>query len=145
MRERCSITVTAARGHEYRDANLEGVDVAETILDVAVDDELCQTQNLTTQVERVAEPRLLSLLHTHPFNGPFYGTTRVSRYCRCRTDLDFTVARDSEWQWHHQLGRMQVCTSLHTDNHASTPPSFLQAGRPSCRPTNSVKALKAKP
>ena len=30
------------------------------------------------------------------------------------------------------------------DNHASTPPlSFLQAGCPSCRPTNSVKALKA--
>jgi len=39
---------------------------------------------------------------------------------------------------------MQVCTSLQTDNHASTPPlSFLQAGCPSRRPTNSVKALKA--
>jgi len=38
---------------------------------------------------------------------------------------------------------MQVCTSLQTDNHANTPPlSFLQAGCPSCRPTNSVKALK---
>jgi len=57
---------------------------------------------------------------------------------------DFTEARDSEWQW-HQLGRVVVCTSLQTDNHASTPPlSFLQAGCPSCRPTNSVKALKAK-
>jgi len=40
---------------------------------------------------------------------------------------------------------MQVCTSLQTDNHASTPPlSFLQARCPSCCPTNSVKALKAK-
>jgi len=39
---------------------------------------------------------------------------------------------------------MQVCTSLQTDNHTSTPPlCFLQAGCPSCRPTNSVKALKA--
>jgi len=39
---------------------------------------------------------------------------------------------------------MQVCTSLQTDNHASTPPlSFLQAKCPSCRPTNSVKALEA--
>jgi len=39
---------------------------------------------------------------------------------------------------------MQVCTLLQTDNHASTSPlSFLQAGCPSCRPTNSVKALKA--
>jgi len=54
----------------------------------------------------------------------------------------FTEARDSEWQW-HQLGYMQVCTSLQTDNHASTPPlSFLQAGCLSCRPTNSVKALE---
>jgi len=49
----------------------------------------------------------------------------------------------SERQW-HQLGHMQVCTWFQTDNHASTPPlSFLQAGCPSCRPTNSVKALKA--
>jgi len=39
---------------------------------------------------------------------------------------------------------MQVCTLLQTDNHANTSPlSFLQAGCPSCRPTNSVKALKA--
>ena len=36
------------------------------------------------------------------------------------TNLDFTEARDSEWQW-HQLGHMQVCTSLPADNHASTP------------------------
>jgi len=70
-------------------------------------------------------------------------TTRVSRYQKGKTNLDFTEARDSEWQW-HQLGHMQVCTSLQTDNHTSTPPlSFLQAGCPSCRPTNSVKALKA--
>jgi len=62
---------------------------------------------------------------------------------RAGTNLDFTEARDSEWQW-HQLGHMQVCTSFQTDNLASTPPlSFLQAGCPSCHPTNSVKALKA--
>jgi len=81
--------------------------------------------------------------HTHPFNSPFSGTTRVSWYQKSKTNLDFTEARDSEWQW-HQLGHMQVYTSLQSDNHASTPPlSFLQAGCPSCRPTNSVKALKA--
>jgi len=68
----------------------------------------------------------------------------VSRYQKGKTSLDFTEARDSEWQW-HQLGYMQACTSLQTDNHASTPPlSFLQARRPSCHPQkNSVKALKA--
>jgi len=68
----------------------------------------------------------------------------VSRYHKGKTNLDFTEARDSEWQW-HQLGYMQVCTSLQTDNHASTQPlSFLQAGCPSCCPANGVKALKAK-
>jgi len=82
--------------------------------------------------------------HTRPFNSPLSGTTWVSRYQKGKTNLDFTGARDSKWQW-HQLGRMQVCTSLQTDNHASTPPlNFLQAGCPSCRPTNSVKALKAR-
>jgi len=58
----------------------------------------------------------------------------VSRYQKGKTTLDFTEARDCEWLW-HQLGHMQVCTLLQTDNHASTPPlSFLQAGCPFCRP-----------
>jgi len=76
--------------------------------------------------------------HTHTFNGPFPRTTRVGK-----NNLDFTEARDTEWQW-HQLGHMQVCTLLQTDNHASTSPlRFLHAGCPFCHPTNSVKALKA--
>jgi len=84
-----------------------------------------------------------SVTHTHPFNGPLSGTIRVSRYQKGKTYLDFTEARENEWQW-HQLGHMRVCNSLQTDNHASTSQlSFLQAGCPSCRPTNSVKALKA--
>ena len=62
---------------------------------------------------------LLTETHTHPFNGPFSRTIRVSRYQKGKTNLDFTEARDSEWQW-HQLGHMQVCL-LQTDNHASTP------------------------
>jgi len=79
-----------------------------------------------------------------PFNGSFSRTTRVSQYQKSKSSLDFLEARDSEWQW-HQLDCMQVCTSLQTDNHTNTPPlSFLQAGCPSCRPTNSVKALMAK-
>ena len=36
--------------------------------------------------------------HTHPFNGTLSGTTRVSRYQKGKTNLDFTEARDSEWQ-----------------------------------------------
>ena len=101
------------------------------------------------------EPDLTSA--GHQFNGSIYKHvitythTRLTALCpglqggpvlEGKTNLDFTEARDSEWQW-HQLGHMQVCTSLQTDNHASTPPlSFLQAGCPSCHPTNSVRALK---
>ena len=66
----------------------------------------------------------------------------MSWYQKGKTNLDFTEAKDSEWQW-NLLGHMQVCTSIQTDNLASTPPlSFLQAGCPSCRPTNSVKAME---
>jgi len=36
--------------------------------------------------------------HTHPFNGPFSGTTQVSRYQKGKTNLDFTEARDSAHQ-----------------------------------------------
>jgi len=69
----------------------------------------------------------------------------VSRYQKGKTNLHFTEARDSQWQL-HQLGHMQVCTLFQIDNHASTPPlSFLQAGCPSCCPTNNIKALKALP
>ena len=86
---------------------------------------------------------LLLNASTHPFNGPLSRTTQVSQYQEGKTNLDLTEARDSEWQW-HQVGHMQICTSLQTDNNASTPLLiFLQAGCPSCRPTNSIKALKA--
>jgi len=33
-------------------------------------------------------------LHTHMFNSP------VSQYQKGKTNLDFTEAKDSEWQWH---------------------------------------------
>ena len=50
-----------------------------------------------------------------------------------KQEIVTTTTTDSEWQW-HQLGHMQVCTSLQTDNHASTSLlSFLQAECPSCR------------
>ena len=68
----------------------------------------------------------------------------MSRYQKGKTSLNFTEVRDSDWQWHQQ-GHMQVCTLLQTDNHTRTPPllCFLQAGCPSCCPTNSIKALEA--
>ena len=73
--------------------------------------------------------------HTHTFNSPLSGTTRVGPYQKGKNYLDFTEARESEWQW-HQLGHMQVCTLLQTDNHA-TPhrsvfyrPDALRAAQP---------------
>ena len=85
---------------------------------------LCETDLYYTAVNCSLPSLLIGWIHTqtsHPFNGPFSGTTQVSRYQKGKTNLDFTEARESEWRW-HQLGHMQVCTSLQTDNHASTPP-----------------------
>ena len=79
-----------------------------------------------------------STLHTR-LMAHFSGTTQVSRYHKGKTNLDFTEARDSEWQW-HQLGHMQVCTSLQTDNHASTP--LLSFYRPDALPVAQPTASK---
>ena len=100
---------------------------------------LTMLQLLELKFSKVITPHsAITPVHTHTCS-----TTRVSWYQKGKTNLHFTEARDSEWQW-HRLGHMPVCTSLQTDNHASTPPlSFLQAECPSCCPTNSIKALKA--
>jgi len=64
------------------------------------------------------------------------GLPRWASIRKVKTNLDFSEARDSEWQW-HQLGHMQVCTSLQTDNHTSTPPlSFYRPDAlPAAQPT----------
>jgi len=58
----------------------------------------------------------------HPFNGLFSRTTSVSRHQKGKP---FWILLEQEmmgWQW-HQLDHMQIiCTSLQTDNHASTSP-----------------------
>jgi len=102
--------------------------------------------NRTSLILCDATASVFNHTHTHNHFTALWILSRISRvswYQKGKTNLDFTVARDSEWQW-HQLGHMQICTSPQTDNHASTPPlSFLQAGCPSCHPTNSIKSLKA--
>jgi len=45
----------------------------------------------------------------------------MSRYQKGKTNVNFTEARDSEWQW-HQLDHMQICNSSQTEYHASTTP-----------------------
>ena len=76
------------------------------------------------------------MAHTR-LHTPIVRTTRVSRYQKGKTNLDFTEARDSEWQW-HQLGRMQVCTSLQTDNNASTQFFYRPDALPAAHPTASM-------
>ena len=90
--------------------------------------------------EAACSPVATITVATHTFNGPFSGTTQVSRYQKSKTNLDFTEARDSEWQW-NQLGHMQVCTLLQTDNHATIPPlSFFN--RPDALPAAQPTASK---
>ena len=79
-------------------------------------------RHLDRQTDRHTHRQTDTHTHTHPFNSPFFGTTQVSQYQKGKTNLDFTEARDTEWQWHQLLGHIQVCTWLQTDNHASTPP-----------------------
>jgi len=68
--------------------------------------------------------------HTHTFNGPLSGTNQVSRYQKGKTNLDFTEARDSEWQW-HQLGHKSAPRSILITMPAPLHSVFLQAGCPS--------------
>jgi len=59
------------------DADLNGLCIRDITL-------ICDVINMYTHT------------HTHPFNGPFSGTTQVSRYQKGKTNLDFTEARVSE-------------------------------------------------
>jgi len=77
--------------------------------------------------------------HTHPFNGPLSGTTRVSRYEKGKTNLDFIGARDSEWQW-HQLG---MCKSAPRSRQITTPASHHSVfHRPDALPAAQPTASK---
>jgi len=97
----------------------------------------------TDRHNKISDYRLLSTIgrggvkNTHTRLTALF---QVSWYQKGKTNLDFTEARDSEWQW-HQLGHMQVGTSLQTDNHASTSPLSFFTGRtpflPPAQPTAS--------
>jgi len=62
----------------------------------------------------------------------------VSLYKNGKTNLDFTEARDIEWQW-HQLGHMQVCTSLQRDTTPAPTTQFFYEpdALPAAQPTAS--------
>ena len=80
-------------------------------------------------------PLTVSCFSKIQFNGPFSGTTRVNRDQKGKTNLDFTEAGDNEWQW-HQLGQMQVCTSLQTPRqHLTTQFFYRPDALPAAQPT----------
>jgi len=88
-------------------------------------------------VHLVQKPRLLLL--PHPFNGLFSRTTWVSRHQKGKPFWILLEQEMMRWQW-HQLDCMQIiCTSLQTDNHASTSPlSFYRPDAlPAAQPTTS--------
>jgi len=51
-----------------------------------------------THTRSHARTRSHTHTHTHTLNGPLSGTTKVSRYQKGKTNLNFTEARDNEWQ-----------------------------------------------
>jgi len=95
-------------------------------------------QSLLSTVSLFSHTHTRTHAHTHTHIHPSYGPTvlcpGLPGWGGTRTNLDFTEARDSEWQW-HQLGHMQICTSPQTDNHTSTQspaPICLQFGCKLC-------------
>jgi len=67
------------------------------------------------------------------------GTTQVSWYQKRKTNLDFTGARDSEWQW-HQLG---MCKSAPRARQVTTPaPHHSVFYRPDALPAAQPTASK---
>ena len=78
------------------------------------------TQCTSRYITLIMFTELRTTLQT--FSGPLSGTTRVSRYQKGKTNLDFTEARDSEWQW-HPLDHMQVCMHLAPDRLPSQHPN----------------------
>ena len=80
-------------------------------LQQSLDKEKTKVAKLQADIQHLEETKKVTCwriysrhTHTHPSNCPLSGTTRVSRYQKGKTNLDFAEARDSEWQW-HQLGK----------------------------------------
>ena len=94
-------------------------------------------------VSEPSTPHYLLHTHTHPFNGPLSVTTQVSRYQKGKPIwilLEQQTVGGSGISW--AIYKSAPCSRQKTRPalHHSV---FLQAGCPSCCPTNSVKALKA--
>ena len=78
------------------------------------------------------------LKHTHPVNGPLFGTTRVSRYQKGKTNLDFTeeIVSGSVISW-------AICKSAPRSRQITMPASTAQVFyRPDALPATQPTASK---
>jgi len=74
--------------------------------------------------------------HTHPFNGPLSGTTRVSRYQKGKNQSGFYWSK-RQWVAVASAGPYAIVhPSNQTDNHASTPLLSFFTGRMPFLPPN---------
>jgi len=77
--------------------------IAENMASTILKDMQTAVQEVKQERKRVNERAVLCFepcVTLHTFNSPSSGTTQVSRYQKGKASLDFTEARDSEWQWH---------------------------------------------
>jgi len=77
--------------------------------------------------------------HTHPFNSLFPELSGWIGTRKVKTNVNFTEARDSEWQW-HQVGQMQVYTWLQTDKHLTT--QFFTGRMPFLPPNQQLQSTE---
>ena len=105
---------------------------------------LCINQSLNAWLIIVVQTKqqLLQLL-LQPFNGLFSRTTWVSRYQKGKTNLSIWILLEQETVSGCGIS-WTICKSAPHSRQITTPVPhhsvFLQAGCPSCHPTNSVKA-----
>jgi len=98
--------------------------------------EICLKSGDIWIIWHIFESGQISTVYTHTrLTALFLGLPGWAGTRKVKTNLNFTETRDSEWKW-HQLGHMQVCISLQTDNRASTPPVSFFTGRMSFLPLN---------
>jgi len=80
---------------------------------------------------------------THSFNSPFPRTTQVSRYQKGKTNLDFSEARDSKWQW-HQLGYMRLHLAPDRQPHQHPTTLFFTGRIPFLPPNQQCQSTERK-
>ena len=111
-------------------------EVETDVLVERVESQFCQPMIAPRAMHKeqlVQESELTPMTHTH---------TRLTALCRGLPRLAGTRKVKTIWILLKQetvsaSGHMQVCTSLQTDNHATTPPLSFFTGLPAAQPTAS--------